>query len=291
MLSWNPWTIRHLKEMRKIHFPDPLFLMETKNSEDFLLKVFGWLGYDHFRTVEPDGLSGCLAIFWKNILDIEILFADKNLIDLKISNASKIWFVSCVYGNPVAHLRPLVWERISRIGILRKEAWCMIGDFNEILSNYEKLGGPLRVDSSFQSFKNFLAICDMYELGSSGNGFTWGGIRNKQWIQCKLDCCFGNPAWFSMFPTAHQWFLEKLGSDHKPVLVEFTEYKEFFRSQFRFDKRWAEDPSFLRMLTQAWNKDSAGTSSDFLLKAEQCKKAIQVWKKNCWSNSDWKLED
>ncbi|OAP09670.1 hypothetical protein AXX17_AT2G08620 [Arabidopsis thaliana] len=92
---------------------------------------------------------------------------------------------------------------------------------------------PLRVDSSFQPFRNLLATCDMSEVGSSGNGFTWGGTRNKQWIQCKLDRCFDNRLWFSMFPTAHQWFLEKLGSDHKPVLVEFTQDKDFFRGQFR----------------------------------------------------------
>ena len=48
----------------------------------------------------PDGLSGGLAIFWKSVLDVEILFADKNLIDLKISNTSKVWFTSSVYGNP-----------------------------------------------------------------------------------------------------------------------------------------------------------------------------------------------
>ncbi|MGS7457214.1 endonuclease/exonuclease/phosphatase family protein, partial [Mycobacterium tuberculosis] len=85
ILSWNcqgvrnPWTIRHLKEMRRSHFPDILFLMETKNSDDFIVQIHGWLGYDNFRIVEPEGLSGGLAIFWKNILDIEILYADKNL--------------------------------------------------------------------------------------------------------------------------------------------------------------------------------------------------------------------
>ena len=41
----NPWTIRHLKEMRRSHFPDILFLMETKNSDDLIVQIHGWLGY------------------------------------------------------------------------------------------------------------------------------------------------------------------------------------------------------------------------------------------------------
>jgi len=46
--------------MRKSHFPDILFLMETKNSVDFLVQIHSWLGYDKFQTVEPEGLSGGL---------------------------------------------------------------------------------------------------------------------------------------------------------------------------------------------------------------------------------------
>ncbi|CAE5962924.1 unnamed protein product [Arabidopsis arenosa] len=111
----------------------------------------------------------------------------------------------------------------------QKKAWCMIGDFNDILSNKEKLGGPKRMISSFQAFQEMLDICDMQELESSGNSFTWGGTRNDQWIQCKLDRTFGNSRWFAMFPNAHQWFLDKLGSDHRPVLVKFVNDQETFR--------------------------------------------------------------
>ena len=98
----------------------------------------------------------------------------------------------------------------------------MIGDFNEIMSNKEKLGGPYRVESSFHDFKNMLSSCDMHELGGTRNSFTSGGTRNEEWIQCKLDRCFGNSQCFSLFPNSHQWFLEKLGSDHRPILVKFV---------------------------------------------------------------------
>ena len=100
------------------------------NSDMFILKVFRWLGYDYFNIIEPVGKSGGLAIFWKNKLQLEFLFEDKSLLDLKVSQGSRSWFVSFVYGNPVLQLRSLLLEKLSSIGLLRNEAWCMISDFS-----------------------------------------------------------------------------------------------------------------------------------------------------------------
>lgn len=59
--------------------------------------------------------------------------------------------MSCVYGNPNQKLRHLVWKMLNRIGIQTKEMWGLIGDFNEILHNGEKLGGPRRGLPSYLS--------------------------------------------------------------------------------------------------------------------------------------------
>jgi len=123
-------------------------------------------------------------------------------------------------------------------------------------------------------------------MASSGNGFTWGGVRNKQWIQCKLDRCFGNPAWFDLFSSAHQWFPEKIGSDHKQVLGKFTTDKELFSKQFWFDKRWAEDPSFFQVIQDAWQ----GKFKSVVERAADCKQAIGVWKNKIWSNSEIRIK-
>ena len=276
--------------MKKDHFPDILFLMETKNSQDFVYKVFCWLGYDFIHTVEPEGRSGGLAIFWKSHLEIEFLYADKNLMDLQVSSRNKVWFISCVYGLPVTHMRPKLWEHLNSIGLKRAEAWCLIGDFNDIRSNDEKLGGPRRSPSSFQCFEHMLLNCSMHELGSTGNSFTWGGNRNDQWVQCKLDRCFGNPAWFSIFPNAHQWFLEKFGSDHRPVLVKFTNDNELFRGQFRYDKRLDDDPYCIEVIHRSWNSAmSQGTHSSFFSLIE-CRRAISVWKHSSDTNAQSRIK-
>lgn len=109
-------------------------------------------------------------------------FVDKNLLDMHVQYDNVDFFVSCVYGEPVMKARHIMWERSTRIGCLRTEAWCMIGDFNDILNNGEKLGGPSRSDNSFVAFSDMLRDCHMADLPSTGNSFTWGGWRHQLWI-------------------------------------------------------------------------------------------------------------
>lgn len=122
------------------------------NTSIFVSKIFRWLGYDFMHTIEPEGKSGGLAIFLKSFLEIDFLYEDKNLLNLQITQRNKRWFVSCVYGRPVTQHRLELWHKLSSIDLNRNEAWCMIGDFNDIKSPDEKLGGPQRLHVSFQGF-------------------------------------------------------------------------------------------------------------------------------------------
>lgn len=56
-------TIQRLKEMRRGHLLDFLFFIKTKNSNNHVLGVKRWMGYDHSHIVDPIGLSSGLALF------------------------------------------------------------------------------------------------------------------------------------------------------------------------------------------------------------------------------------
>lgn len=168
-------------------------------------------------------------MFWKSSVDIEFKWVAKNLMDFHVHYGSVSFFVFCIYGDLVIKNRPKVWEKLMCIGITRKEGWCMLRDFNEILHNEEKLGGPRRGEKNFMDFTEMIRICGMVELPFSGNGFTWGEMRNQMWIQCKLDIYFGNKAWYQLFPVSNQSFLEKRGSDHRLVFVKLLDIQRQFQ--------------------------------------------------------------
>lgn len=159
----------------------------------------------------------------KKSVNIKVESVSRNLIDCIFQFGNISFFASCIYGPTGVKKRVELWERLSRLGVNRKESWCVFGDFNDILHNGEKIGGVWRADESFDPFNQMINVCKLEELQSQGNAFTWGGMRNNLWVQTRLDRCFGSRAWFQKFPCFNQSFLDKRGSDHRPVLIHLIE--------------------------------------------------------------------
>ncbi|KAG7593406.1 Reverse transcriptase domain [Arabidopsis thaliana x Arabidopsis arenosa] len=278
------------KEMRREHFPDFLFLMETKNSSSHVLKIQRWMGYDKSHIVDPIGLSGGLALFWKGAYEVEVLFSDHRIIDVKVKLGSLLFFISCVYGEPVTQFRQVVWDNLVDIGNSRDDPWLVLGDLNEIVDNTEKLGGPARAEFTFFPFRNMISDCRLREVPSIGNRFSWAGDRNNLWIQCRLDRALGNEAWFHLFPRAQAEYLERIGSDHRPVFVRFVNENMSRRGRFLFDKRWTSKPEFLEIIKEGWCKDDAAGYRALMHRLANCRKSIARWKRVSNQNSKKRID-
>lgn len=192
-----------------------------------------------------------------------------------------------MYGEPSSDGKSVVWERLIRTGLGRSEPWSLVGDFNEILNNDEKIGGPKRPVSSFQHFAEMLTLCEMEELKSKGDRFTWGGSRWKKYIRCCLDRCFGNKAWMSRYPDSNQNFLEKRGSDHRPVLVNLKAGAEIKRGQFRFDKRLLHYPEAKTEVINAWR--NCGRNGTVVSRIKKCRRVMSLWKRRRRFNAKDKI--
>ncbi|XP_018463113.2 uncharacterized protein LOC108834268 [Raphanus sativus] len=227
-------------EMRRTYFPEVLFLMETMHSRNDVVDIQVWLGYDFVYTVNPVGKSGGLALFWRKCCKVEVLSADKNVLDVNIKFDSLQFYLSGVYGHPVVGERRHVWERLQRKGINRKDCWIMLGDFNDILSNDEKLGGPRRDERSFQLL-----------------------------LKCSVLVAF----------------LEKRGSDHRPVLVKLTSSQLSYRGSFRFDERMLHKPLVWEEVEKAWNLPDQCFGFSVAGRLRSCRKALSRWKKQNILNS------
>ncbi|KAG2304115.1 hypothetical protein Bca52824_032766 [Brassica carinata] len=131
-------------------------------------------------------------------------------------------------------------------------------------------------EASFRPFDDMLNACNMEELSSKGNMFTWSGKRWKKWIQCRLDRCFGNRAWRSLFPGSNQTFLDKRGSDRRPVWVNLKANPDITRGQFRFDRRMLHHPDAKEEVENAWKRSDSSVS--VALKIRKCRRVLSAWK-------------
>ncbi|KAL0676411.1 hypothetical protein Bca4012_004392 [Brassica carinata] len=237
-------SVRQLKEMLGQHSPEILFLSETKNKRRYLESLVESLGFTNLKTVEPIGRGGGLAVFWKEACRVEVLQAHRRVIDMKIHWQDKIFFLSCIYGEPVKGKRNEVWERLTRIGTKRKGPWIMTGDFNEMIDPSEKLGGAARDIDEGKEFRQMLHANGLWNIKHFGYQFSWAGTRNNENVQCRLDRTVANKEWLDMFPQASATYLQKVCSDHSPILTTLVDQIRNRRACFKYDHRWIHREGF-----------------------------------------------
>lgn len=91
-----------LKYINRGYKPDIICLVETKNGSNFCERIREQIGMDHAYYVEPQGLSGGLALWWTNEVNMTILGANQNYMDcvIRTQNMPVPMWVTWVYVDP-----------------------------------------------------------------------------------------------------------------------------------------------------------------------------------------------
>ena len=201
------------------------------------------------------------------------------------------FYLSCVYGDPNQQYRHLLWERIQRIGVSRNGPWLLVGDFNEILNNTEKDGGVVRDESTFQDFRNLYVACDLRDLRSTGDKFSWVGKRKTHVIKSCLDRVVANSEWLSLYPASEAEFLRLSGSDHRPVVTTVSFLNQSHKKPFRFDKRLFKVKDFKKYVDSGWNSLGGGRQILIGKRIADCRKAMSVCRQENKLNAAKRIED
>ena len=123
--------------------------METKNSQEQCSIPFRILLIKNHFSAPPVGLSCGLMLSWKEDVHVDILYSSCNIIDTVVKSKTFSFYVSFIYGTQKKEDRPAFWSKLVELGKAREDAWLLTGDFNDLLDNEEKVGGPLRWEGSF----------------------------------------------------------------------------------------------------------------------------------------------
>lgn len=89
--------------------------------------------------------------------NVEILYASPYAIHALIrENGEPSWVLSCIYASPNEKKRDCFWECFKTFAKENFLPWVLIGGFNDIAENSEKMGGSSRTERRCRILKQHI---------------------------------------------------------------------------------------------------------------------------------------
>ncbi|XP_057425675.1 uncharacterized protein LOC130719041 [Lotus japonicus] len=168
--------------------------------------------------------------------------------------------VYAVYGFPEAQNKWRTWHMIRRVRPVDVVPWLCIGDFNDILSPLDKLGGDPPDLGRMQVANQACADCGLSRVDASGNPFTW--VNNRTGVgrvEERLDYVLINRAWEELWPFTRVSHLIRHQSDHSPIVFHCgtrrMEIRRHRTRMFRFEELWLESGNeCAEIVAEGWSR-------------------------------------
>jgi len=88
--------------------------------------------------------------------------------------------LTVLHAPLVYHQRQLFWAELRQLSYSHTQPWVCLGDFNEVLYNWEKVSKRLAEPYRLQSFRDLLRDCSLIDLETKGCAYTWSNNRSGQ---------------------------------------------------------------------------------------------------------------
>ncbi|CAM8902883.1 unnamed protein product [Rhodiola kirilowii] len=189
---WRASAVRSLKDVTKSHHPQILRLIETKKKRKAWERLRLQLGFRNCFAVDRFGLSGGLALLWKEGIDVNLRSYSRFHIDVDVKIEKSFRF-TLFYGNPVSNRRKESWDLLRQLNQGWEGPWLIAGDFNEVRFSWEARGVRDKDMSRMRQFNEVLDQCGLLDMGFAGSPFTYSNKRSYPFeAKARLDRVLGN---------------------------------------------------------------------------------------------------
>lgn len=116
--------------------------------------------------------------------------------------------------------KKLMWEELIAIKQARGgERWCVVGDFNVVLSDYQRKGVEDHGrGEEMVAFGEFIAEANLVDILLRGRKYTWYKANGTS--MSRLDRFLLFELWLSTWNNLSQWGLPRTVSDHCAVILK-----------------------------------------------------------------------
>lgn len=135
-----------------------------------------------------------------------------------------------------------------------------------------------------------VSTCDLVDIRSRGDKFSWVGERHTHTVKCCLDRAFINTEAAASFPFAELEFLDFTGSDHKPLLLSMENTGTTRKKSFFFDKRLVDIPHFKRCVKEGWENGKTRHGYQIMDQVRTCRQHLARLKHSSNLNADSRIQ-
>jgi exonuclease III len=228
ILSWNCWglstpsAIPNLRNIAHGHQQDILFLSKTLSKLQTMECVRVNLKFNSCLSIDVEGRSGGLSVMWRDTIKCRVMNYFRNIINLVVEEKEKgEWRLTCYFRYQERGRRTQTWNLLRELRDMSDLPWCIIGDFNDLLSQEDKRGNHPHPNWLCSSFRNAVSDCDLTDIHLEGYPFTWVKSRGQSHvIEERLDRAMATSSWLMMYPDVKLRNLLASPSDHSPILLQ-----------------------------------------------------------------------
>ncbi|XP_062014223.1 uncharacterized protein LOC133730693 [Rosa rugosa] len=267
VLVWNCRGIVNLEtqsalvDIVQAKKPTLIFLSETWAPKNLIDSLTRKLGFKGGFCVPHENDSQGLALLWSDETHVDIRTYSPNHIDAEVGKpGTDLWRFTGIYGVAARDGRNRTWSLIETLAAQPCSLpWLMAGDFNEVMSNADKSGGPPRAAAAMARFRRTMSVCGLIDMGFVGSRFTWSNRFTKE----RLDRGFQSMQWRTRFPFSRAVTLPPSESDHIPILIEVSDERLArgkIQRRFRFEEAWYGRQECDQIITQEWAQPTTGNA-------------------------------
>lgn len=158
-----------LVRMNKIDF---LIICEPRVQFSKAKKTLLKLGFNEFEVREANGFSGGIWMLWNNTkVQITVVDTSFQSISVKVCcTGVQDWLLSGIYASPCNVSRSGLWSYLDNVAARFCLPWMLVGDFNELLSFSDKIGGAR---CRFGGMQDWVSRNGLIDMGYQGAAYTW----------------------------------------------------------------------------------------------------------------------
>lgn len=121
-------------------------------------------------------------MLWINSADCSVLNFTRNYVNLLVKEDKEDWQLSFYFSFPDCSRRKISWDMLTDLRNISYMPWCIIRDFNDLLSQDDKHSIHPHPNWLCSRFHQDICDCDLVDIPLSGCQFTWVKSRVTKYM-------------------------------------------------------------------------------------------------------------